>query len=87
MAASVRKAMILTAGLGTRLNPISQKIPKPLVPVLNIPNILHILFLLKRAGVTDVVMNLFHLPKEMEAFFSKKKWGGSTIPSLTKIRF
>jgi len=76
MAASVRKAMILTAGLGTRLNPISQKIPKPLVPVLNIPNILHILFLLKRAGVTDVVMNLFHLPKEMAAFFSKKNFGG-----------
>ncbi len=70
----VKKAMVLSAGLGTRLNPITQKLPKPLVSVLNIPNILHILFILKRAGINDVVMNLFHLSERMEEFFLQRKF-------------
>lgn len=69
MAEPIKKAMVLTAGLGTRLNPITQKLPKPLVSVLNIPNIIHVLFSLKRAGIEEVVMNLFHLPETMEDFF------------------
>jgi NDP-sugar pyrophosphorylase family protein len=76
MSAPVTKAMVLTAGLGTRLSPITQKIPKPLVSVLNVPNILHVLFLLQRAGIRDVVMNLFHLPEQMESFFKKRSFFG-----------
>jgi NDP-sugar pyrophosphorylase family protein len=76
MSAPVTKAMVLTAGLGTRLSPITQKLPKPLVSVLNIPNILHVLFLLHRTGIQDVVMNLFHLPEQMESFFKKNRFFG-----------
>lgn len=74
MSSLVKKAMVLSAGLGTRLSPITKKLPKPLVSVLNIPNILHILYLLKRAGISEVVMNLHHLSKEMEGFFTRKKY-------------
>ncbi|MFM8312694.1 MAG: NDP-sugar synthase, partial [Deltaproteobacteria bacterium] len=76
MSASIKKAMVLTAGLGTRLNPISQKLPKPLVSVLNVPNVLHVLFLLRKSGVKEVVMNLFHLSEKMESFFSNHRFFG-----------
>ncbi len=67
--------MILAAGLGTRLHPITQTIPKPLVPVLNVPNVLHSLALMKRAGAEDVILNLHHLPAELEKFLGDgSKW-------------
>lgn len=67
MKASVTKGMILCAGLGTRLLPVTEKLPKPLVPVLNLPNLLHNLYLLKQAGVTEIIMNLHHLGEQIEA--------------------
>ncbi|MGV7220026.1 MAG: sugar phosphate nucleotidyltransferase [Nitrospinales bacterium] len=54
------KAMVLAAGLGSRLRPLSYERPKPLFPVMNKPAIEHTLSLLKSAGVTDVVINLHH---------------------------
>jgi NDP-sugar pyrophosphorylase family protein len=57
----VKRAMILAAGLGERLRPITDKIPKPLIPVLDKPLIAHTLALLKRHGIEDVVINLHHL--------------------------
>ncbi len=63
-----KKGMILAAGLGTRLLPITEKMPKPLVPVLNVPNVLFGLDLLKRAGINDVILNLHHLPEVLEKF-------------------
>ncbi|MEZ4750688.1 MAG: NDP-sugar synthase [Bdellovibrionota bacterium] len=65
---SVKKAMILAAGLGTRMAPVTDSIPKPLVPILNVPNIVHNIHLLKHVGIEDIVINTFHLgPKLMEA--------------------
>ena len=72
MSTPIRKAMVLCAGLGTRLHPITHKIPKPIVEVLNIPNLFHILHLLKRVGVTEVIVNLFHLTDRMESFISNQ---------------
>lgn len=66
----ITKGMILSAGLGTRLLPITERFPKPLVPVLNQANILHTVSLFKRAGITDLVINLFHLPERIEEFFN-----------------
>lgn len=66
----ITKGMILSAGLGTRLLPITERFPKPLVPVLNLANILHTVSLFKRAGITDLVVNLFHLPERIEEFFN-----------------
>ena len=55
------KVMLLAAGLGTRLKPITDKIPKPLIPVNGIPLIFYNLALLKKHGVQDVVINLHYM--------------------------
>jgi NDP-sugar pyrophosphorylase family protein len=57
------KAMVLAAGLGTRLHPLTLERPKPAVPVLGEPLIAHTLAWLRRWGVDEVVLNLFHLPE------------------------
>lgn len=55
------KAMILAAGLGTRLRPLTNTVPKPLLPVGGTPLIVWNLLLLRRHGFRDVVINLHHL--------------------------
>lgn len=74
-----QKAMILAAGLGTRLHPITHEVPKPLVEVLNVPNILHSLFLIKQCGIRDVILNLYHLPEKIESFLQDGKRLGMRI--------
>jgi mannose-1-phosphate guanylyltransferase/mannose-1-phosphate guanylyltransferase/phosphomannomutase len=56
------KAMLLAAGLGTRLRPITYELPKPMVPILGRPVMEHILRLLARHGFDDVVANLHYFP-------------------------
>jgi len=63
--------MILAAGLGTRLLPITERYPKPLVPVLNLANILHTVSLFRRHGIHEIIINLFHLPERIEEFFNE----------------
>lgn len=76
MSSPVTKGMILCAGLGTRLLPITERCPKPLVPVLNLPNLLHNLFVMKRAGIQEVILNLHHLGEQIEAVLGDgHAWG------------
>jgi NDP-sugar pyrophosphorylase family protein len=58
--------MILAAGLGTRLRPLTSTIPKPLLPVGGTPLIVWNLLLLRRAGITEVIVNLHHLGELIE---------------------
>lgn len=62
-------AMVLAAGLGTRLRPLTFEIPKPMVPVLDRPVMAHVVDLLRRHGVTDVVANLHWFPDTIEGYF------------------
>jgi mannose-1-phosphate guanylyltransferase len=57
------KAMILAAGGATKLYPLTYSLPKPLVPVLNIPVIEHIVELLARHGFDEVMINLHYLDR------------------------
>ena len=66
MIASVRQAMILAAGLGTRMRPITNTLPKPLVKVDGVALIDHLIAPLREAGVTDIVVNVHHLADMME---------------------
>ncbi|MBC8317008.1 MAG: NTP transferase domain-containing protein [Desulfobulbaceae bacterium] len=59
------KAMILAAGLGTRLRPFSSVRPKPLFPVLDQPLIFHIINQLRRHGVEEVMVNCYHLKEQI----------------------
>jgi NDP-sugar pyrophosphorylase family protein len=56
------RAMIVAAGLGTRLRPLSELRPKPAMPVRGVPLIAYPLALLSRCGVTETVINTHHLP-------------------------
>lgn len=58
--------MILAAGLGTRLRPATLKIPKPAIPLLNVPLVGYSIYLLKKAGVSELVCNTHHLPEIMK---------------------
>ena len=70
------KAMILAAGLGTRLRPLTNTIPKPLLPIGGTPLIVWNLLLLKRHGIHDVVINLHHLgPMIEQALGNGSKYG------------
>jgi mannose-1-phosphate guanylyltransferase len=60
------KAMILAAGLGTRLRPITYSLPKPMVPVLNRPLMEHTARLLARHGFVEAIANLHWFPETIE---------------------
>jgi mannose-1-phosphate guanylyltransferase/mannose-1-phosphate guanylyltransferase/phosphomannomutase len=61
--------MILAAGLGTRLRPITNAVPKPMVPVLNRPVMEHIVRLLVGNGFTEAIANLHWFPETIEGHF------------------
>ena len=61
------KAMVLAAGQGTRLHPLTERIPKALVPVAGKPMIEYSLLLLKRYGIRDIIINLHHLGDQIES--------------------
>lgn len=63
------KAMVLAAGVGSRLDPLTRSTPKPLVPLANRPVMEHILALLKRHNINDIVSNVHHLPEQVPAYF------------------
>ena len=58
--------MILAAGRGERLRPLTERLPKPMIPIANEPLIVHQLRWLRRAGVRDVVVNTHHLADQIE---------------------
>ncbi len=63
------KAMVLAAGLGTRLKPITLGIPKPMVPVIDKPCMAHLLNLVAKHGFTDAVANLHYYPATIRNYF------------------
>jgi NDP-sugar pyrophosphorylase family protein len=72
------KAMILAAGLGTRLRPLTDSLPKPLLPVAGTPLIVWNLLLLRKHGIHDVLVNLHYLGDLIEKELGDgSKWGMS----------
>ncbi len=66
------KAMVLAAGLGTRLRPLTYEITKPMVPVLDRPVMEHILDLLDRHGFEEVIANLHYFPEMIRDYFGDR---------------
>src|ERR1700760_2378472 len=65
MSVKPTKAMVLAAGFGLRMRPLTDKMPKPLVPVAGQPLLDHVLDKLDLAGVTEAVVNVHYLPDQI----------------------
>jgi len=66
------RAMILAAGVGSRLRPLTNETPKALIDVGGAPMIEHVIRRLTAAGVTEIVVNLFHLGDQIVDFLASK---------------
>jgi len=72
------RAMILAAGLGTRLRPLTFEIPKPVVPVLGRPLCTHAMEFLRAHGATEFLLNLHHGPEAVRERVDG--WAGGRFP-------
>ena len=69
----VKKAIILGAGFGKRMRPITKKLPKPLVKINGVTLLENSIKFLSSLGIKDIVINAHHLHKEMTDFVKRKK--------------
>ena len=70
---------IFAAGFGERLRPLTEFIPKSLIPVLNLPSICYSVFLLKKAGINNIMCNLHYMSEEIITFFKRNNSFGLNI--------
>ena len=71
--------MVLAAGLGVRMRPITDRLPKPLVPVLGTPMLETIIVRLKAAEVASIVVNAFYLKEQIRDFIGAKNDPGLSL--------
>ena len=69
------KAMIFAAGLGTRLRPLTDTMPKALVPVCGNPLLYHVITKLKAAGYTELVVNVHHFAGQIREYLATHDFG------------
>ena len=67
--------MVFAAGLGTRLRPITDSMPKALVPVCGQPLLYHVLSRLRDAGYDEIVVNVHHFPQQIRDYLSSHGFG------------
>jgi len=79
----MRKAVIMAGGFGTRLRPLTMSIPKPMVSVANRPMMGHIVELLKKHGITDVVSLLYFQPEHITSYFGDGSAHGISMRYMT----
>ncbi len=62
------RAMLLAAGLGTRLRPLTHRVTKSMIPVINKPSLFYSLNLLRKFGISEVIINLYHQGSEIKDY-------------------
>jgi mannose-1-phosphate guanylyltransferase len=65
------KAMILAAGKGTRVRPLTYELPKPMIPILGKPVMAYLVEHLARYGVTEIMVNVSYLHEKIEEYFGE----------------
>ena len=65
------KVMLLAAGQGTRLRPLTATCPKPMIPIAGQPMLTHVIRLLVKHGFDQIVINLHHLPAQIKDYFGQ----------------
>ncbi|MBV9107643.1 MAG: NTP transferase domain-containing protein [Verrucomicrobia bacterium] len=75
----VRKAFVLGAGLGVRMRPLTNLLPKPLLPIFGKPLITFALDHLRQAGIEKFWVNLHHLPQQFAAHFPNNEYNGTPL--------
>ena len=80
--------MILAAGLGKRMQPLTLKTPKPLLEINNISLLERAINLLIKSGVEEISINVHHLPEQIEKFIREKNFKLLSMPynSLLAIK-
>jgi MurNAc alpha-1-phosphate uridylyltransferase len=73
MPGKIKKAMVLAAGYGTRLKPLTDRVPKPLVPVAGKPMIQYALEKLEAYGIKEVIINVSHLKEQLTTWLADYK--------------
>ena len=63
------KAMILAAGKGTRVRPLTNEMPKPMIPIIDKPVMEYLIEELARHGFNEIMINVSHLPEKIEDYF------------------
>ena len=79
----MNKVMIFAAGLGTRLRPLTDHMPKALVPVGGVPLLERLLLKLKASGFTDITLNLHHFADQIAHFLAETAISASPSASPT----
>jgi len=83
---SIRQAVILAGGQGMRLRPITNTIPKPMVPIQGKPFLEHLVMLLRPQGISEVIMLLGYLPEKIQEYFGDgNRWGVSIQYSIGSV--
>ena len=77
-----RKAFILAAGLGTRLRPLTQETPKPMLPFWDRPMLAHTLERLADWGVREVLINLHHAPGPLVAYLASQPFPSLRVSAV-----
>jgi mannose-1-phosphate guanylyltransferase len=73
------KAMILAAGKGTRVRPLTYDLPKPMIPVLGKPVMAYLIDHLRKHGVSEIMVNVSHLHEKIEEYFGEGEQFGVQI--------
>ncbi len=81
----MQKAVIMAGGFGTRLRPLTMNVPKPMVPVNNLPMMEHIVNLLRHHNVNDILSVLYFLPDVITDYFENGSEFGVKMNYVTAV--
>ena len=82
----LKRAMIMAAGVGSRLEPLSSIVPKPLVPLANIPAMDILAQHLAKYGVQNIIANTYYKADEIQNHYKKNNLGVNFSSFLIKVK-